>query len=117
LGNYLTNLDKIAALDINIVLPGHRSVISDCCGRINELKEHHKNRMKDIMSVLGNKRMNAVEVASKMKWDLSYKSWGDFPWGQKLFATGEAMSHLYHLTVIGKLTESIDDNIVYFEKV
>jgi glyoxylase-like metal-dependent hydrolase (beta-lactamase superfamily II) len=116
LGNYLQNLDKIAALEVNIVLPGHRFILTDCRGRINELKEHHNKRMDDIITIISGERMNAAQVASRMKWDLSYKTWGEFPWGQKLFATGEAMSHLYHLEAIGRLTKSEADNIIYFEK-
>lgn len=117
LGNYLKNLDKIAALDINTVLPGHRSILTDCRGRIKELKTHHDKRMNDIMNIIGEARMNAAQVASQMEWDLSYKTWEQFPWGQKLFATGEAMSHLYHLAVTDKLAVSTVDNIVYFAKI
>lgn len=116
LGNYLGSLDRIAALEVNLVLPGHRYVLEDCRGRINELKEHHRVRLENVMDILGNSRMNGVEVASQMKWDLSFKNWRDFPWGQKLFATGEAMSHLYHLFQIGVLSITSDDGIFYFEK-
>lgn len=116
LGSYLKSLERIAALDVEIVLPGHRYIITDCRGRINELKEHHRHRLENVMNILGENRMNGVEVARQMKWDLSFKDWKDFPWGQKLFATGEAMSHLYHLFYTGILSLTCDDGIMYFEK-
>lgn len=116
LGNYLKNLERIAGLDIDLVLPGHRYLIKDCRGRIEELKEHHRLRLQNVMDILGKERMNGAEVARQMKWDLSFKDWGEFPWGQKLFATGEAMSHLYHLFITGDLGLTCDDDVVYFQK-
>ncbi|MEA1959919.1 MAG: MBL fold metallo-hydrolase [Bacillota bacterium] len=116
LGNYLDSLDKIARLEIDTVFPGHRYVITDCRGRIEELKNHHERRMEDIINIVGQEKLNGVQVAEKMKWDLSYDRWEDFPWGQKLFATGEAMSHLYHLVQLDKLVMSSEDNVATFQK-
>ncbi len=116
LGSYLESLNRIAALEVDLVLPGHRYILNDCRGRINELKEHHQFRLENVMDILGEHRMNGVEVASKMKWDLSFKDWKDFPWGQKLFATGEAMSHLYHLFQTGALSITSDNDVFYFRK-
>ncbi len=116
LGKYLKSLDKISALEINTVLPGHRYILTDCHGRIEELKQHHQERLEDIIMIIGQEKMSPAQVASKMRWDLSYKNWQEFPWGQKLFATGEAMAHLYHLSVEGKLLVSSVGGIVYFNK-
>lgn len=116
LGNYLHNLDKINTLEVDLVLPGHRHILTDCRGRISELKAHHKKRLDAVMNIVGDKKMDAAQVASLMKWNLSYKNWEQFPWEQKLFATGETMSHLYHLAVTGKLIISTVDGIVYFAR-
>ncbi|MGI6453598.1 MAG: MBL fold metallo-hydrolase [Syntrophomonadaceae bacterium] len=116
LGDYLNSLDRIAALDVELVLPGHRYIIENCQGRINELKNHHKARLQNVQDILGDRSMSSVEVAAQMKWDLSFKDWRDFPWGQKLFAAGEAMSHLYHLFQKGILQISCDNDIFYFKK-
>ncbi len=114
LENYIQSLEKIDELEVDLVLPGHRKPILDCHGRIAELKIHHENRMKNIIDILGTSAMNAQEVASKMQWSLSYKNFDEFPWSQKLFATGEAFSHLYHLAMINKLHMITKDDIVYF---
>lgn len=116
LGQYLESLDKVAHLNIDKILPGHRYILNDCQGRIEELKLHHQRRLENTMDIIGSQTMSAAQVASQMRWDLSYKDWQDFPWGQKLFATGEAMSHLYHLHTTGELDISSSDNIVYFSK-
>lgn len=116
LGNYLRNLDKIEELNIELILPGHRDFIDDGRGRIAELKAHHNRRMEDIMDILGSATMDVTEIASRMKWDLSYEKWSDFPWGQKIFATGEAMSHLYHMVVLGQLLMKEHNGVLYFRK-
>jgi glyoxylase-like metal-dependent hydrolase (beta-lactamase superfamily II) len=117
LGSYLKNLDKIAALETDLVLPGHRSVLKDCRKRIEELKIHHKNRLNSILEILGDKKMNGAEVASKMKWDLKANSWEEFPPAQKFFATAEALSHLAHLGFQNVLVKELRDGVVYYSRV
>ena len=115
LGQYLESLKKIELLDIELVLPGHRQIITDCSTRIKELQLHHADRLQDVLNIIGTERKNAVQVARYMRWDLSYKDWDQFPWGQKLFATGEAMAHLLHLEAQGILQREWEGDICYFE--
>jgi glyoxylase-like metal-dependent hydrolase (beta-lactamase superfamily II) len=116
LGEYLTSLDKTAALDVDLVLPAHRSLIYDLRGRIEELKQHHAQRLQNVLDIMGRDKMTAAQVARKMKWDLSYQSWDEFPINQKMHAAGEAMSHLYHLAMNGRLTMTVEKGIYYFQK-
>jgi len=97
LKEYLASLDKIHELDIELVLPGHRSLFENCKNRIQELKHHHRNRLDEIISILEKGSMNAFQVASKMSWDIISDSWDLFPVSQKWFATGEAIAHLKYL--------------------
>ncbi|RJR46220.1 MAG: MBL fold metallo-hydrolase [Desulfobacteraceae bacterium] len=97
LRDYLASLDKVNALEIDLVLPGHRRLITEHRKRIAELKEHHRLRLEEVLSILSDGALTAYEVASLMTWDLGCKSWNDFPVQQKWFATGEAIAHLRHL--------------------
>ncbi len=116
LQEYLDSLDKIAALDIRLTLPAHRQLIKDCKRRILELKEHHQRRLEDILEILGSQKMTGAEVASHMRWDMRNKPWQEFSAAQKIFATGEALSHLTHL-VLGKvLIRELRDGVVYFSR-
>ncbi len=117
LNEYFKSLMKINDLDIELTLPGHRGILTNCYKRIEELKRHHDNRLKNIMNILGNEAMTGAEVASKMKWDIDIKSWEQFPWAQKLFAAGEALSHLTHLVFKGVITKRLQDGVVYYQKV
>lgn len=103
LGDYLNSLDRIDQMEIELVLPGHRGVIRDCRGRIQELRDHHRARLDEIMVILENGAMDAYRVASRMTWDLNYSSWDEFPPFQRWFATGEAVAHLQHLLVREKI--------------
>ncbi|MDR1603483.1 MAG: MBL fold metallo-hydrolase [Gracilibacteraceae bacterium] len=116
LGEYLDNLKKSAELEIDLLLPGHRAVIRDHRRRIGELLEHHDRRLNNILALIGDTRMNGAQVASQMDWDLTFKTWADFPPAQKIFATGEALAHLTHLTFTGRLQTELRDGVVYYSK-
>ena len=49
---YLESLDKVYQLDIELVLPGHREVFRNAKERIQELKDHHRKRLDEIIAIL-----------------------------------------------------------------
>ncbi len=116
LDEYLKSLAKIEALDIELTLPGHREIIADCYHRIKELRSHHDKRLQNALDVLGENTMTAAQVASKMEWDLNIKNWEEFPTAQKLFATGEALSHLSHLVCKNILNKELRDGVIHYHK-
>ena len=97
LEEYFDSLDKVSKLDIELVLPGHRTLFRNCRERIQELKQHHQKRLDEIISILEKGDMDAFRVASEMSWDILCDSWDLFPVSQKWFATGEAIAHLKYL--------------------
>lgn len=102
LWEYYQSLEKIYGLAVDLVLPGHRGVITDCRGRIDELKEHHQNRLAEVLRILERTGpASAFQVASQMHWDIVAENWEAFPLMQKWFATGEAIAHLKHLEMDG----------------
>jgi glyoxylase-like metal-dependent hydrolase (beta-lactamase superfamily II) len=114
LGDYLASLEKVYAFDISLVLPGHRRLIRNCRGRIDELKQHHRNRLDEVLSILENGSKTAYDVASGMTWDIDYKSFDLFPVMQKWFATGEAMAHLRYHEEKKIIQREIRDNRAFF---
>lgn len=117
LGQYLQSLDKIDRMDIDLVLPGHRQVIKDAHKRIAELKHHYEKRLNEVLTILGDEVMSAFQVASGIKWDLTYTSWDQFPLDQMWFATGEAISHLEHLRHQNKVQRFERDGNLLFERI
>ncbi len=115
LGSFLDSLNKIEPLAIKLVLPGHRRVFTDCQGRITELKQHHQHRLDEAFTILSAGPLTAYQVAGHMTWDMSYRSWDQFPPPQKFFATGEARAHLRHLEVQGLICQEIIDGVNYYK--
>jgi glyoxylase-like metal-dependent hydrolase (beta-lactamase superfamily II) len=114
LGQYLDSLDRVNAMDISLVLPGHRELISDYRGRIAELKHHHKKRLDEILHILQAGTMNAYQIASHMHWDMNYNSWDEFPGFQRWFATGEAVAHLEYLAQRNKVCSTLtEERLIY----
>ena len=114
LKEYLASLDKIEALEIDLALPGHREIFKNCRERIDELRSHHEERLTEIRSILESGDKNAYEVASRIRWDVTYDSWDQFPVLQKWFATGEAISHLKYLEDKGMIRREIKNQNILF---
>jgi glyoxylase-like metal-dependent hydrolase (beta-lactamase superfamily II) len=103
LKHYLENLDKVYALDVDLILPGHRNVWNDHRKRIGELKEHHRSRLAEALSAVRDGGKTAWEVAPYITWDIDCNSWDEFPSVQKFFAVGETIAHLDYLVSEGKV--------------
>jgi glyoxylase-like metal-dependent hydrolase (beta-lactamase superfamily II) len=118
LKEYLMSLDKVYDLNVGLVLPGHRSAFGSQKERIQELKQHHRARLEEVISILVKDKQNAFQVASQMTWDIGYRAWDLFPPAQKLFAFGEALAHLKYLEEEGKVDREMEGKgIVFFTRV
>ncbi len=115
LKHYLSSLDKVAGLQVDLVLPGHRRLITGHLARIGELKNHHANRLAEVLTILDTGPMTAFEVAARMTWDLKCDDWNDFPVAQRWFATGEAISHLRLLEEEGRVKRSAEGELTLFQ--
>jgi glyoxylase-like metal-dependent hydrolase (beta-lactamase superfamily II) len=114
LATYLSSLEKVRRLDVELCLPGHRSLIEDFATRIAELAEHHRVRANEVLSILAEDRRTAYETASRMSWDIVARSFEDFPIMQRWFATGEAIAHIRYLEHKGLIRrETVDGRILY----
>jgi len=103
LGTYLASLEKVDALDVELVLPGHRRLVHDLHGRVKELQEHHRARLNEVLVALGDGEKNILQIAPRISWDITAKTWEEFPPPQKWFAFGEAMAHVKYLEGQGKV--------------
>jgi glyoxylase-like metal-dependent hydrolase (beta-lactamase superfamily II) len=117
LKHYLSSLEKVYDLKIDLTLPGHRRLINNHQARIDELKRHHSDRLAEVLSILEKGAANAYQVASRMTWDIDSESWDAFPVAQKWFATGEAISHLRYLEEDGKLVRTVDGKMTLYDVV
>ena len=89
-------------MDVRLLLAAHGTEITDMNARIRELCAHHEARLAEVQKILGSGWKTAYMVAPEMNWDISCRTWEEFPAPQKWFATGEAISHLQYLYFAGK---------------
>lgn len=114
LEQYLSSLDKVSILDVEMVLPGHRRAFRDLRVRVEELKRHHQARAEEVLSILENGPMSPFQIAARMTWDLTYRTFDEFPVQQKWFAGGEAVAHIRYLEEKGLVRqESMGGQVVY----
>lgn len=114
LEDYLASLDKVSALDVSLVLPGHRQVFEDFQGRIAELEHHHQVSAEEVLAILATGSKTSYEVASEMTWHIAAATWDAFPVIQKWFATGEATAHLRYLEERGAVRHAMRNGTALF---
>jgi glyoxylase-like metal-dependent hydrolase (beta-lactamase superfamily II) len=118
LRDYTQSLDKVYTMEIDLVLPGHRSVVTDCQKRIDELKAHHRERLEEVLQILKETGAgSAYRIASGMHWDIVADQWEAFPIMQKWFATGEAIAHLKYLEDEGLVERKQDVRKIIFSPI
>jgi glyoxylase-like metal-dependent hydrolase (beta-lactamase superfamily II) len=113
LNDYLSSLDKVYGLDVELVLPGHREPFKDFRQRIRELKVHHRVRLQEVLAILEKGSQSAFEIASQMSWDMP-GPWDLFPPSQKWFAVGEAIAHLRYLEEEGRVRRQMEGQQMVF---
>ena len=110
--DYMENLEKIKKYDVEKPLPAHRKSGASLNKRVDELIQHHKTRLQEIIDIIGSSPdITGYDVASRMHWSIKAKNWGEFPIGQKWFATSEANAHLNYLVKNGSLNYKTIDGI------
>ncbi len=119
LGAYLDSLRKIMSYDVVHALPAHRTTGNvTMAERAQALIDHHAQRLTETEQIIiNNPGLSAYQIAGKMTWRIRAKNWDEFPPGQKWFAVGEAITHIDHLILCGRLRREEDPETgfrVYF---
>jgi glyoxylase-like metal-dependent hydrolase (beta-lactamase superfamily II) len=111
LTDYLHSLEKIEKLDVDIVLPAHEEAFTNHRERIKQLRDHHDQRLAEIINGLRPGRLAAYTLASKIHWNVNYKSWDEFPIFEKYLAVGETVAHLNLLEQKGVVRRTKDNSV------
>lgn len=111
---YLEALNRVDHLDVELCLPGHRSLIENFHERVAGIIEHHRVRANEVIEILEQGDRHAYDTAREMTWSIRANSWEEFPVMQRWFATGEAIAHLQYVEELG-LVEMREENelIIY----
>lgn len=90
LEQYLHSLDRINDLNIQVIFPGHQDVIFNPHERIEQIKNHHKNRLENISSLITNTPMTPLKI-SKIHFGEDLDEINSF------MALSEVLGHLLYL--------------------
>lgn len=113
---YFDSLEKVRALEVDWVLTAHRRVIRNHRERIDILREHHRERLGEILEIIGEDWISVRDIASRMEWAIRAADWEGFPGPQKWFASSEALSHLEHLHATGRAERREMEGILFYRQ-
>ena len=116
LKTYLSTLKRISEMDIDVIFTSHRSFIYDYKKRVQDLFDHHEERLAEVEKITSENWISVADTASKMTWSIRAKNWEEFPKAQKWFATGEAMAHLEHLYKESIIDRINKDGVLFYRK-
>ena len=71
LGQYLESLDKLEPYVVEEVLPAHEYRFADLHRRLEELRQHHRERFDEVIAILREGPHTAWDIAAHMKWSRS----------------------------------------------
>ena len=100
LGAYMESLRALRDLDVRLALPGHKWLITDWRGRIEELLLHHEGRLKATMAALEMGAETTREIAEAL---FVVERFTPHEWR---FALAETLAHLQLLRSDGQVDAS-----------
>ena len=111
MGAYFASLEKVASLEVDLVLPGHRSEFKNCRGRAGEIRAYHETRLarNDKHSRPRQHERLRSSPADGERPDRRDTRSRDYSLFEKTIATGEAVAHLDHLAKIGTVQKEITE--------
>lgn len=90
LKHYLSSLEKIDELEPKIIFPAHQEIIYNPHERIVEIKKHHKNRLKEISSVIKDNPLTPYRI-SQIHFGEDLDEMNSY------MALNEVLGHLFYL--------------------
>jgi glyoxylase-like metal-dependent hydrolase (beta-lactamase superfamily II) len=114
LRDYLSSLELVRALPDARLLPAHGPVAESVHDRIDELLEHHAQRLEATAAAVDNGAHTAFAAAHLLTWTRRHKHFDELDMFNQILAIHETMAHLRVLVERGWLRESTVDGVAHF---
>jgi len=103
LTQYLDSLDELRGTAPGEVLPAHEYRFAGLDERLDDLREHHLERLREAAGIVGSgpARHTAWQVARQVSWS---RPWSQLSTFQHQAALGEVVAHLRHLRSLRAVT-------------
>lgn len=109
LGEYLASLDRVAALDIDLILPSHGAPFTGHRQWAKKTRAHHAERCNRLLAALDGRSQTAAELIPSL-WDRPLS-----PFHYR-FALFEALAHLDHMARTGRVRSSEESGVTRWAK-
>ena len=107
---FLSSLELVRGLAVELVLPGHGAEFADLDGRVDALVEHHRERLARCLALLSRSPGSASEVARGLKWTRSDRDLTELDAFNRMLAVMETATHLELLVRDGHVRHNDDDD-------
>ena len=111
LGDYLRSLAIIKSLPDAVLLPGHGPVAPSTHARVDQLFDHHAERLDLIEKAVAVGLVNAFAIGGALKWTRREHKLEDLDPFNAMLAVLEVSAHLEVLVTQGRVKESISEGI------
>jgi glyoxylase-like metal-dependent hydrolase (beta-lactamase superfamily II) len=109
LADFLASQRKVQEFDVDLVLPAHGGVFADHRHRANQIIQHHRVRLQDMLDIARHQMHTAYDLARRaFAFDVDSPLTYQFP------ATFETLAHLEYLRHEGKLTTEQRDGQIFW---
>ncbi|MBI5670123.1 MAG: MBL fold metallo-hydrolase [Chloroflexi bacterium] len=109
LGRFLASLRDLKALEVRLALPGHKALITDWRGRLDELIAHHEARLQHTLAAVAD--WTTVYQAARQVFNSDVFS--PHEWR---FAMAETLAHLDYLERHGQVTRDDSGEVWRFRR-
>jgi len=109
LGMYLSALQKVQRLDVELVLPAHEEPFNHLSQRVDELLEHHERRLEQVLDAVRRQPSTLWQIASQVEWTVGL--WEGMYGIDRLLAMQETLAHLHLLRNRGRVTATEENGV------
>jgi glyoxylase-like metal-dependent hydrolase (beta-lactamase superfamily II) len=109
LGDYLDSLRLVRELPDLRLLPAHGPVAPSVHARVDELVEHHRERLEVVLAAVAQGAATGYEAAGQLAWTRRSRPFGTLDLFNQMLAVIETGAHLDLLVAQGRLTATETD--------
>ncbi len=114
LQDFIDSLLLVRRMPDLLLLPAHGPVAPSVHSRVDELLDHHDNRLRVMLATLADGPLTAYQVARAVRWTSRGKSFTELDMMNQMMAVGETLSHLDLLVARGQAAADTVDGVRYF---
>lgn len=109
LADFLASQEKIQPYAVEVVLPAHGGVFADHRHRAQQIIQHHRVRLQDMLDLVRRQAHTSYDVARR-----AFAFDSDSPLSYQFPATFETLAHLEYLRQAGTVSCEERDELVYW---